>query len=170
MLTVSTDAITDAVGHALAQRVGRVTGMKLNEQQRTALLLIASTLRDTATLGDLVAASAIDNAVPEGVASDSIGYFGPVRVVLQRVATTRGQLPLFEPFTSDRQVLGRKLDGAPNHIETRCSQCGDRVRWPATSWRDIKRRPQHCSQGHVFAFRNATFIRLPESNGFPATL
>ncbi|MEW6343062.1 MAG: hypothetical protein AB1704_20565 [Pseudomonadota bacterium] len=170
MLTVSIDAVTDAVCHALAQRVGRVIGMKLNEKQRTALLLIASTLQDTATIRDLVAGSAIGNASHAGVASDSIGYFEPVRVALQRVATTRGQLSLFEPFTLDRHVLGRKLDGAPNYIETRCSQCGDRVRWPATSWRDIKRRPQKCSHGHVFAFRGATFIRLPKSNGTPATL
>lgn len=170
MLTISTDAVTDAVGHALAKRVGRVTGTKLNEQQRTALLLIASTLQDTATMDDLVAASAIDNAVQAGLASDSIGYFEPVRVALQRVATTRGQLPLFDVFESDRQVLARKLDGAPNHIEVRCSQCGGRVRWPATSWRDIKRRPQQCSHGHVFAFRSATFIRLATSSGTSKTL
>lgn len=168
MSTVSTDGITDAVAHALAQKVGRTIGMRLGAQQRTALLLIASTLQDTATISDLVAGSSIENATRLGIASDTIGRFAPVRLALQALSTTRGQLLLFYAFVSDRQVLARKLDGAPTHIEVTCRQCGDRIRSPAKSWRDIKRRPRQCSRGHVFAFGSAAFIRLTKSQSAPS--
>jgi hypothetical protein len=147
MLTISKDPVTDALAHTLAQSVGAVVGITFNDEQRTALLLIASTLKDSATIGDLIVASGIDVAAQAAIPSETIGHFSPLRTALQAVATARVQVPLFELFESDRRVLAHKLDGAPTHMQTQCPQCGDRLRWAATSWRDIKRRPHRCSNG-----------------------
>ncbi|MDO3615380.1 hypothetical protein Q3O97_05940 [Ralstonia pseudosolanacearum] len=157
MLTISKDPHTELLGHRLAQRVGAIAGVALSDEQRVALLLIASTLPDTAQMVDLVAASAIDNAVAVALMSDSVGHFGPLRIVLQSLGQQQVQVPLFEPFTTDQRFLGAKLDGSPTHMQTSCPVCRDKVQWKAESWRDIKERPIRCKAGHVFSFSSGSF-------------
>jgi len=54
---------------------------------------------------------------------------------------------------SDLVAIGLNIVG-----ETRCTQYGSLVTWPAKVWADIKDRPQRCKNDHVFALKSGSFV------------
>lgn len=138
--------------HMLKQPVSYRLGQNRTEDHRLALLMLASSLPDAATVRDLLTATDAKTALDGGHRSDTFGHFKSIRAALLDANDSLLDQPLFDSFgeSAPRERLTR--------AQTHCTHCQEPLIFTARSWRDVKERPRVCKQGHVYFSGTYSFI------------
>jgi hypothetical protein len=138
--------------HMLKQRFSYRLGRNWTEDQRLALLLLASSLPDDATVRDLLTASDARTALGAGHRSDTVGHFKSIRAALPDANDSLLDQPLFDSV-GDLAPAERLT-----RVQTHCTQCQEPLVFAAKTRRDVKERPRVCKRGHVYFTGSYSFI------------